>query len=218
LARFQPFQKKKNANTTLPRKAAQTPHSATDDGQNARSPARLHSACQDAYCNNLEAYSAPQSPHINADINMSAGSAGTITSLSDKIAEANNVGHHQHGTTQFTVTHTEWQAMRNYLSECIKKTRVTEETNNKLLAKAAESPNYMCSKIIKLQEQLHDKINQCRELRLDVLRWKEHEETREYDLIAHKTQVHDFSDESAERTPAAKCATLYIYICTYIYM
>ena len=79
LALFQPYQKKKN--TTLPSKAAQTPRSATDNGQNARSPAKLHSACQDAYCNNLEVYGAHQSPRINADINMSAGVAGTITSL-----------------------------------------------------------------------------------------------------------------------------------------
>jgi len=65
------------------------------------------------------------------------------------------IGHRPHGTAQFTVTHTEWQAMRNDLSECTKK-------------------------------------------------------TREYDLIALKTQVHDsidFSDDSAERTPVAKCTT-----------
>jgi len=118
LALFQPFQKKKNANTTLPSKVAQTPRSATDDGQNARSPIKLHSACQDAYCNNLEAYGAPQSPRINVDINMSAGVAGTITSLSDEMAEADTVRHHPHGTAKFTVTHTERQAMRNDLSEC----------------------------------------------------------------------------------------------------
>jgi len=155
LALFQPFQKKKNANTTLPSKAAQTPRSATDDGQNARSSAKLHSACQDGYCNNLEAYGAPQSPRINADIIMSAGVAGTITSLSDEMAEADTVGHCPHGTVQFTLTHTEWQAMRNDLSEFIKK-------------------------------------------------------TRKYDLITLKTQVHDlidFSDDSAERTPVAKCTT-----------
>jgi len=75
---------------------------------------------------------------------MSAGSAGTITSLNDELAEADTVGHRRHGTAQFTVTHTEWQAIRNDLSECITKTRVLEETTNKLLAKAAESPNYMC--------------------------------------------------------------------------
>jgi len=71
------------------------------------------------------------------------------------MAEADTVGHRPHGTAQFTVTHTEWQAMRNDLSECIKK-------------------------------------------------------TREYDLIALQTQVHDlidFSDDSAERTPVAKCTT-----------
>jgi len=123
LALFQPFQKKKNVNTTLPSKAAQTPRSASDDGQNACSPAKLHSACQDTYCNNLETYSAPQFPHINADINMSAGVAGTITSLSDEMAVVDTVGHRPHGTAQFTVTHTEWQAMRNDFAECIKKTR-----------------------------------------------------------------------------------------------
>jgi len=32
LARFQPFQEEKNANTTLPSKAAQTPCSTTDEG------------------------------------------------------------------------------------------------------------------------------------------------------------------------------------------
>jgi len=65
----------------------------------------------------------------------------------------------------------------------------------------------MCSKIIKLQEQLYNKINECKKLQLDVLRWKEREETYEYDLITLNTQVHDFSDDSAERTPAAKYAT-----------
>ena len=136
----------------LPSKTAQTPRSATDDGQNAHSSAKLHSACQDGYCNILDAYGAPR---INADIIMSAGVAGTTTSLSDEMAEADTVGHCPHGTVQFTVTHTEWQAMRNDLLECIKK-------------------------------------------------------THEYDLIALKTQVHDlidFSDESAERTPVAKCTT-----------
>jgi len=123
LALFQPFQKKKNASTTLPSKAAQNPRSATDNGQNARSPAKLHNACQDAYCNNLEAYGAPQSPCINANMNMSAGVAGTITSLNDGMAEADTVGPRPHGTAHFTVMHTEWQAMRNDLSECIKKTR-----------------------------------------------------------------------------------------------
>jgi len=38
LARFQPIQKKKNANTTLPSAFAQTQRSATDNGQNVRSP------------------------------------------------------------------------------------------------------------------------------------------------------------------------------------
>jgi len=53
---------------------------------------------------------------------MSAGAAGTITSLSDEMAEADTVGHRPHGTVQFSMTHTEWQAMCNDLSECIKKT------------------------------------------------------------------------------------------------
>ena len=108
LALFQPFQKKKNA--MLPSKVAQTPRSATDDGQNAHSSAKLHSACQDGYCNILDAYGAPR---INADIIMSAGVAGTTTSLSDEMAEADTVGHCPHGTVQFTLTHTEWHAMRN---------------------------------------------------------------------------------------------------------
>jgi len=54
---------------------------------------------------------------------VSAGVAGTITSLNVEMAEADIVGPQPHGTAQFTVTHTEWQAMRNDLSECIKKTR-----------------------------------------------------------------------------------------------
>ena len=40
LARFQLIQKTKNANTMLPSAAAQTQRSATDNGQNVRSPAK----------------------------------------------------------------------------------------------------------------------------------------------------------------------------------
>ena len=103
-----------------------------------------------------------------------------IPSLSDEMAEVDTTGHRWHGTGPFTVMNAECQAMRNDFSECIKKIRVLEETNDKFLANATESPKCMCSKTTEVQEQIHDKTNEWKELQLDVLRWKKREETHEY--------------------------------------
>lgn len=108
--------------------------------------------------------------------------------------------------------------MRKDFSGCIKKIRMLEETNDKLLADAVGSLNYTCSKTTELLEQLLDKTKEFKELELNLARYhgkSARKSARMSSLPSRHKYTPDFNlMDFTESTLAANCGTLDPHMCT----